>query len=96
MRKFARKDSNHKEIIQAFRDLGATVADTASLGSGFPDCVVGLRGCNILVEIKDGSLPPSKRKLTPDELKFHESWLGRVVVINSVDEAVDLIKSIGY
>jgi hypothetical protein len=93
MRKFARKDSNHKEIIQVFRDLGATVADTAQLGSGFPDCVVGFRGNNVLVEIKDGSLPPSKRKLTPDELKFHATWLGEVVIINNVDEAIELIKN---
>jgi len=93
MRKYARKDSNHKEIIQAFRDLGATVFDTASLGSGFPDCVLGFRGVNVLVEIKDGSLPPSKRKLTPDEHKFHATWLGRVVIINNIDEAVELIKN---
>lgn len=93
MRKYARKDSNHKEIIQAFRDLGATVFDTAALGSGFPDCVLGFRGQNVLVEIKDGLLPPSKRKLTPDEQKFHATWLGRVVIINNIDEAVELIKN---
>lgn len=93
MRKFARKDGNHKEIIAAFRSLGATVFDTASLGSGFPDCVVGMRGNNMLVEIKDGSLPLSKRKLTPDELKFHDEWRGKVVIINNIDEAVELIKN---
>jgi Holliday junction resolvase len=93
MRKYARKDSNHKEIIQVFRDLGATVFDTASQGSGFPDCVIGFRNVNVLVEIKDGSLPPSKRKLTPDELKFHETWRGKVVVINNVEEAIELIKN---
>ena len=93
MRKYARKDSNHKEIIQAFRDLGASVFDTASLGSGFPDIVIGMKGSNVLVEIKDGSLPPSKRKLTPDEIKFHELWRGKVVIINNVDEVIELIKN---
>ena len=93
MRKFARKDGNHKEIIQAFRDLGASVFDTASLGSGFPDIVIGMKGSNVLVEIKDGSLPPSKRKLTPDEIKFHELWRGKVVIINNVDEVIELIKN---
>lgn len=93
MRKYARKDSNHKEIIQVFRDLGATVFDTASLGSGFPDCVIGFRGVNVLVEIKDGLLPPSKRKLTLDEQKFHDTWRGRVVIINNVEEAIELIKN---
>jgi len=93
MRKFARKDGNHKEIIAAFRSLGATVFDTAQLGSGFPDCVVDMRNNNVLVEIKDGLLPPSKRKLTPDELKFHAEWRGKVVIINNVDEAIELIKN---
>lgn len=93
MRKFARKDGNHKEIIQAFRDLGASVFDTASLGSGFPDIVIGMKGSNVLVEIKDGLLPPSKRKLTPDEIKFHELWRGKVVIINNVDEVIELIKN---
>ena len=93
MRKYARKDSNHKEIIQAFRDLGASVFDTASLGSGFPDIVIGMKGSNVLVEIKDGSLPPSKRKLTPDEIKFHELWRGKVVIINNVEEAIELIRN---
>jgi hypothetical protein len=54
---------------------------------------VGFRGNNVLVEIKDGLLPPSKRKLTPDELKFHATWLGEVVIINNVDEAIELIKN---
>lgn len=93
MRKFARKDGNHKEIIQAFRDLGASVFDTAALGFGFPDIVIGMKGSNVLVEIKDGSLPPSKRKLTPDEIKFHELWRGKVVIINNVEEVVELIKN---
>jgi hypothetical protein len=54
---------------------------------------VGMRNNNVLVEIKDGSLPPSKRKLTPDELKFHADWRGKVVVINNIDEVVELIKN---
>lgn len=94
MRKYARKDSNHKEIIAVFREIGATVFDTASLGSGFPDCVVGFRGKNILVEIKDGTLPPSKRKLTEDEKNFHEGWKGKVVIVNDIKDAIELIKNL--
>ncbi len=49
-------------------------------------------GANLCVEIKDGSKPPSKQALTPDEQEWHESWKGPVLIIKSVDEA---LKSVG-
>ena len=50
-----------------------------------------LEGVNLLIEIKDDSQPPSKRKLTPDEERFHESWGGQVEIIRNIEEAVELI-----
>lgn len=94
MRVRARKDSNHKEVVAMFRELGATVLDTAQLGSGAPDIIVGYNGKNVLVEIKDGSLPPSKRKLTEDEMQFHAMWKGHIVVINDLKEVIELINSL--
>ena len=58
-RKRARTDSNQTEIAQTFRDMGATVAFTHTIGGGFPDLVIGFRGVNLLIEIKDGAKPPS-------------------------------------
>lgn len=87
-----RKDGNHKAIVKSLRGLpGVTVSDTSGVGDGFPDIVVGHKGINYLFEIKDGSKPPSARKLTEDEEVFHTSWKGQVTVINSFDEAFKIL-----
>ena len=61
------------------------------LGKGIPDIFVGFRGENYLFEIKDGSKPPSKRTLTPDEEKWHAEWNGKVVVVNNIEEVIDAL-----
>ncbi len=94
MRVRARKDFNHTDIVGTFRACGCSVLDTASLGKGAPDIIVGLHGHNVLVEIKDGKKPPSKRKLTPDEAEFARAWNGAYRIINSVDAAIQLVKEL--
>ena len=92
MRVRARKDSNHTEVVTAFRDLGATVLDTAQLGNGAPDIIVGMSGQTVSIEIKDGAKPPSARKLTPDEVKFHDEWKGWIEIVYSIDDVVNIVK----
>ena len=77
-------DVNQKAIVTALRKLGYSVAVTSSLGEGFPDLVVAKNGKTILVELKDGSKPPSQRRLTEHEKKFHENWKGKIIVAESV------------
>lgn len=96
MRRAARVDANQNEIVQALRDIGASVAITSMLGSGFPDIVVGYRGRNYLFEIKDGSKPPSERKLTEAEQEFHDLWRGTVFVAKDVNEALVEILGVTY
>ena len=67
MRRAARIDRNQPDIIKALRYAGATVQPTHTLGKGCPDLLVGFRGENFLLEIKDGRKSPSHRKLTNDE-----------------------------
>ena len=87
----ARVDNNQKEIVQGLRRVGATVLHTHQLKNAF-DILVGYRGVNYIMEIKDGSKPPSQRKLTEGEMKFKESWRGgEYHVVNSLDEALDVI-----
>jgi Holliday junction resolvase len=93
MRRAARTDNNHREIIDELRQLGFSVADTSRLGGGFPDIVVGKNGVNYLMEIKDGDKPPSQRKLTPDEEKFFALWKGDAVVVNSIEEALRAVRN---
>ncbi len=95
MRRNARIDTNQPEIVKALRAIGASVTHTHMIGRGFPDIVVGFRGVNTLMEIKDGNKPPSKRRLTPDEADWHESWQGYACVVESVDDAYAAIGAIG-
>jgi hypothetical protein len=64
------------------------------IGRGFPDLVVGYRGTNYFLEVKDGRKPPSHRRLTRDEQRWHSTWRGQVVVVESVDEALAAIEAI--
>ena len=92
MRRAARIDANQTELVEFFRKAGASVLCTHTLGQGAPDIIVGYRGLNELVEIKDGDKPPSQRKLTPDEKEFHLDWKGSIYVVKSIEDAKSLLK----
>lgn len=87
-----RTDSNHAEIIKALRKIpNLSVFSTHEVGNGFPDIVIGYKGINYLIEIKDGNKPPSARKLTDAELKFHNDWRGQIKIITNLDEVLNLL-----
>ncbi len=86
-----RVDQNHVEIVKGLRAIGASVQSIASVGKGCPDLLVGMRGFNWILEVKDGSRPPSQRRLTDDEKKWHDSWRGDVRIVTCLDEALDVI-----
>ena len=94
MRKRARKDDNQTIIVSAFRQFGASVFETHQVGGGFPDIVVGFRGKNYLIEIKDGEKCESRRPLTPAEIEFHAAWRGRVEIIKSVEEVTAFMRRV--
>ncbi len=79
-----RTDANQKAITEVFRSAGWVVFVTSSLGFGYPDLHVSRNGQAWLVEIKDGRKPLSQQKLTVDELKFHATWQGPLIIIRSV------------
>jgi len=86
-----RVDANQAEIIKALMAIGCTVADTSRAGEGFPDLVVGYRGVNYLLEVKDGNKSSSRRALTPAQAEFHKKWHGKVVVVESVEDALRVV-----
>lgn len=43
---------------------------------------------------KDGTKPPSQRRLTPDEIEFQSKWRGKYVVIESVDDVIKLLREL--
>lgn len=89
-----RTDANQQQIVAALRKMGVRVWITSDFGRGAPDLVLGYRGRNYLIEIKDGSKPSSARKLTQDEEKFHSTWNGQLTVISSVDKAIAFIQGL--
>ena len=93
MRRAAKVDSNQTEIVEAFRKHGATVKPVHAI-KGFVDIVVGYRGRNLLVEIKDGAKVKSKRKLTPMEQEFHDEWRGKVHIVECLDDVVSALLSV--
>jgi len=95
MSKYARRvDENQGDIVKALRACGATVR-VITQGDGIPDLLVGYRGHTILCEVKDGQKVPSARKLTDAEQKFFDEWTGgSLVVVNSVEEALEILKKL--
>lgn len=94
MRRAAKVDANQGEIVDALRAAGCGVVSLAAVGHGIPDLLVHgpfYPWALLLLEIKDGSKPPSAQKLTDDQEKFHARWKGAIKVVRSVDEALDAV-----
>lgn len=82
---YARIDTNHKEIVAALRQAGATVVSLAAMKRGCPDILVGYNGETILMEIKRDA----KAKFTSDQLDFMGKWKGGAISrVDSVDAAI--------
>lgn len=66
-------DRMHSECVQEARDLMMSVVDTHQI-NGFVDFVASSGGRSWFVEVKDGALAPSARRLTEEEKKFAHEW----------------------
>ena len=89
--RYARKiDTNQTEIVNTFRQIGASVAITSAVGKGFPDLVVGYAGRTLLVEIKS----TRTAKHTPDQLAFQSTWKGNYFTVRTREDAIALINNI--
>jgi hypothetical protein len=94
MRRAARRDANEQDIIKAMREAGAYVKVIND--EGLFDLLASYRGETMLIEVKDGSKPPSARRLTDAEQKFHDEWPGSdLYIVNSVEEALALLRACG-
>jgi hypothetical protein len=90
----AKADRNQPEIVAALRQRGATVFPLHTVGAGMLDLLVGYKGRNLLMEVKDGELAPSAQKLTPKQIEFTQTWLGQWDVVNSITQAFDVLDMI--
>ena len=94
MRRAARRDNGEQDIIKAMRAEGAFVKVINDEGTF--DLLCWYNGRTLLLEIKDGTKPPSARRLTPAEQNFHDEWPGdNLYIVNSVEEAIALLRTCG-
>jgi len=91
MRRAAKVDANQESIVAALRKIGAKVQSLAAVGNGCPDLLVNFRGMLTLLELKDGSKPPSARKLTPAQEKWHAEWGDAVRVVETIEQAIEAV-----
>ena len=86
-----RSDRNQTVIVDALRRCGWFVV-VLSQGAGI-DLLAARHGRLVAIEVKDGSLASSRRRLTPAESRLHRGFQSAhapVVVLESVEQAVAL------
>ena len=95
MRRAAKVDRNQAEIVDALRKAGATVEPLHTVGKGCPDLMVGYRGRNWLIEVKDWQASNTDRKLNERQVEWHDGWKGQVAKVETVEAALAVIGAIG-
>ena len=91
----AKVDRNQAEIVDALRKAGATVTPLHTVGAGCPDLLVGYRGKNWLIEVKDWKAAKSDRELNEKQKDWHAGWKGQVAKVEDVDAALAVIGAVG-
>lgn len=91
-----RTDENHTDIVEAFENLGCTVADLSAAGRksirniGAPDLIVGIAGKNEFVEVKT-----EEGRVSLKQIKFNEKWRGgKPHIVRNVDDVINLVQKI--
>lgn len=97
MRQYRQRiDPNQPAIVKALRARGASVQSLGSVGAGCPDLLVGFKGINLIMEVKDpDSDAPAGRnhplKLNPAQVDWFETWNGSAKVVMSVEDAMNML-----
>jgi hypothetical protein len=88
----ARKDANHKAVVDALLAAGCSVVDLSAVGGGCPDLLVGRDGVDRLLEVKNPERKTrgdNAAKTLAKQAEFRKSWRGRpVAVVESVSGAL--------
>jgi hypothetical protein len=93
VRRWGKPDANQAAIVEALRGIPeCSVLVLSAVGRGCPDLLIGYRGANLLVEVKN----PDHEKIGGQAMeetrarqtKFRESWKGAVVRATSLKEII--------
>lgn len=98
MRYAAKVDGNQAVIVDALRKAGHDVFSLAAVGKGFADLIVFTRNnVYILLEVKNSNLSKSRRKLTPGQVAFRQTWRGPIITVETPLAALTVCDTItGY
>jgi len=89
-----RVDANQAELVAEVRRLGGEVQHLHTLGHGCPDLLIAFADRWLVVEVKDGEKPPSRRRLTPDEERWHARFPATVLIWESVEDVQRTLQGI--
>lgn len=76
-----RRDTNHAEVIAAFKALGWSVIDCSQLGGSVPDLMVARGGRTVAVEVKT-----AKGKVQPGQTAWLASWPSETAIVRDVTD----------
>ena len=85
----AKKDANHKDILNAFKVRGSAVLDMSAMGNGVPDLCVWCKDRWYLVDIKNPNTGYGKRGLNERQKEWASAWKGGPVYLISTEAEVE-------
>lgn len=88
MRRAAKVDANHDQIVSALEAAGCSVQSLAPIGKGCPDALAAKAGAMWLFEFKN---PKGKDEVNEAQRKWHIEWNAPVYVVRTPDEALAVI-----
>lgn len=81
-------DENQPEIVAYLEARGATVQSLAGVGRGCLDLLVGYRGVNLVVEVKN---PDGRDTVEDSQKRWVANWRGQLSFVRTTKEAGALL-----
>jgi len=87
---YKKADLNQSTIFAGLLKIpGVSVINLANVGKGCPDLLLGYKGKNFLIEIKNKD---TKGKLTFSQKELHAEWKGQVAVAYNFDDVLKILE----
>jgi hypothetical protein len=90
LRRARRADDNRAALCEGWLKLGGSWLDLVPELGGEPDALVGWRGQDRLIEIKNPLGKPSERRPRAKQLEWHRAWRGRRPAV--VETLADIVR----
>lgn len=94
MRRAAKTDRNHAEIVAELRSVGVHVTSLAAVGKGVPDILASYRGAWHVIEVKAPGTEKKHRETLARQSAFRAASHAKVHVVTSPHEALVAIGAV--